>query len=41
MVHLEIDREDLPDSFKLLNVGVPDTDDLYSDVQLPGYCWDN
>lgn len=35
MIHLEIDHEDLPDSFKLLKVKIPDELNLDNDVQLP------
>ncbi|WP_273206727.1 RES family NAD+ phosphorylase [Marinobacter subterrani] len=35
MVHLEVDREDLPDSLKLLKVSAPDGPEMFTDPQLP------
>lgn len=35
MVHLEIDHEDLPDSYKMLKIRVPEHDDYVSECSLP------
>lgn len=41
MVHLEIDHEDLPETFKLLKVSVPDQPGMVTDAELPPEWKDN